>query len=394
MLYEKYIIAYVKRRRFMFRSANLSSEHFASKWHLPIKEDFYNYEATNVLGIRYANLPDSSEKEALLEEILKCWHGFLIKYLNMIVRGHLPPINSSAGMEAIKFLNLLSSIGKDKKSNAVYGEICRTLHLAFKQSSTDDIYDSLLMCLMRAVKKYDPRYVEKLRNVCEAIDSKCKGKHKKVGTVPEFTAYDIASKVGTDVNSYLRKLVKRGHLHSIADQKKKVIGYRRDAKNWPPSSVLFKNGPVGFTYAVQTYFRFYLHEYITRQMHSIESKEGMLQLDHRSPGDLSWSTMGDPGTPHSEGAFTDTDGHNWAADTLLMSLPLDVSTMDEDWVASTDDKLFRGLSKTERNILYLIYVKEYSISQIATIIGVDPKAVRSKRDDIMISLKSIIDKNK
>lgn len=370
----------------MFRSANLSSEHFASHWPVPTKDEFKSYEDTNVIGTRYANLEDGPAKEELMLELTQCFHGYLMKYLNMIVRGHLPPINSSAGMEGIKFLNLLSSSGQDKSSKA-YGEICRTLHLAFKQCTTDDIYDSLLMCLMRAVQKYDPRYVEKLSKVCDLIDKKCKGKYKKEAATPEFSAKDISVKMGIDVNSYLRKLVKRGYLRSISDNKKKVIGYRREVKGWPPPPVLFKNGPVGFTYAVQTYFRFYLHEYITHQMRSIESKEGMLQLDHRSVGDTSWESIGDIGIPNSDGAFIDSDGQHWSADTRLMSLPLDVSVMNEKWVANTEDKLFKQLEKSERNILYLIYVKEYSIAQIASIMGIDPKTVRFKRDEIMSYLR-------
>lgn len=369
----------------MFRTANLSSDHFASRWLVPTKEEFRGYEDTNILGIRYATLPNSSEKEDLLLELTQAFHGYIMKYVNMIVRGHLPPLNSAAGMEATKFLNLLSSSGSAEKSNSAYGEICRTLHLAFKQSTTDDIYDSLLMCLMRAVNKYDPFYVEKLRNVCGAIDVKCKGRPRRVGTTPEFSSQDIGKSIGTDVNSYLRKLVKRGHLKSIADSKKKVIGYRRNPQAWPPPPVLFKSGPVGFTYAVQTYFRFYLHEYITRQMHAIEAKEGMLQLDHRAVGDQ--HTGSDPGTPHADGAFTDTDGQHWAADTRLMHLPLDISTMDETWVQSTDDKLFRNLEISERNMLYLIYVKEFSVTQIAQIMGIDPKTVRAKRDEIMNYLR-------
>ena len=356
---------------------------------MPTKEEFHGYEDTNILGISYANSPEGPDKEAIMLELTQCFHGYLMKYLNMIVRGHLPPVNSNAGMEAIKFLNLLSSGGKDKP-NQVYGEICRTLHLAFKQSTTDDIYDSLLMCLMRAVKKYDPRYVEKLRKVCEVIDLKCKGRPRREGTTPEFTATEIASKlgkIGEDINSYLRKLVKRGHLRSIANSKKKVIGYRRDPKKWPPPPSSFKQGPVGFTYAVQTYFRFYLHEHITKQMRSIESKEGMLQLDHRATGDTSWGSMTDPGIPHAQGSFTDSDGQNWAADTNLMTLPMDISVMDDDWVNHTDDKLFRNMEKSERYILYAIYVKEFSVKQIATALGMDPNTVRTKRDEIMAYLK-------
>jgi hypothetical protein len=345
------------------------------------------FEETNALGVKYANLPEGNEKEEMLLHLSKCFHGYLMKYLNMVVRGHLPPMNTTAGTEAAKFLNLLSP-NKETKSSAVYGEICRTLHLAFKQSTTEDVYDSLLMCLMRAIKKYDPRYVEKLKKVCEVINEKCKGKARRPGTTPEFAGCDVSAALDMECNSYLRKLVKRGHLRSIADQKKKVIGYRREPKAWPPPDALFKSGPVGFTYAVQTYFRYYLHEHITRQMHSIESKEGMLQLDHRGSGDSSWGSMGDPGLPHAEGAFTDRDGSSWAADTTLMNLSLDISQMDEDWVKTTDDKLFKKLEVKERHLLYLIYVKELSISQIAALLDLDPKTVRARKDEIMNYLRA------
>lgn len=370
----------------MSRTLNLSSDHFASKWTVPSKDDMKSYQETNILGTKYANLPDSHEKEELMLQLTKSFHGYIMKYLNMIVRGHLPPMNTSAGTEAVKFLSLLSP-NRDDRSSAAYGEICRTLHLAFKQSTTEDIYDSLLICLIRAIKKYDPRYVEKLKKACDIIDGLCKGKSRRTGTIPEFAGRDVSAKMGMDCNSYLRKLVKRGYLRSIADNKKKVIGYRRDPKNWPPPPVLFKSGPVGFTYAVQTYFRYYLHEHITRQMHSIESKEGMLQLDHRSIGDTSWGSLADPGIPHADGAFTDTSGSSWAADTTLMNQSLDISEMDEDWVQNTDDKLFKKLEVKERHLLYLIYVKELSISQIAALLDIDPKTVRVRKDEIMDYLR-------
>lgn len=369
----------------MFRSANLSSAHFAHAWPVPVKGEFRSFEETNELGIKYAITPDGACKQDIMLELTRYFHGYIMKYLNMIVRGHLPPANSSSGGESIKFLKLLAPSGK-LGSNAVYGETCRTLHLAFKQATTDDIYDSLQLCLLRAINKYDPFYINKLKKVCETIDIKCKGKQRRISQTPEFTSQDIAGILKMDCNSYLRKLVKRSHLRSIANPKKKVIGYRRDPANWPPPPAMFKSGPVGFTYAVQTYFRFYLHEFITRQMHSIESKEGMLQLDHRKTSE--GASMPDAGTPHADGAFVDRDGSSWAADTKLMNLSFDLSTMDNNWVKDTDDKLFRNLEVTERQLLYYIYVKEYSISQIGEIMDLDPKTVRHKRDEIMLYLKA------
>src|SRR2546427_655054 len=116
----------------MFRVPTLSQEHFASKWTVPAKDDMKSYEETNARGVLYANLPDSQQKEDLLLELIQAFDPYLKKYLNMVLRGHLPPLNTPSGSEAIKFLNLLAS-GNREKSSSVYGEICRTLHLAFKQ---------------------------------------------------------------------------------------------------------------------------------------------------------------------------------------------------------------------------------------------------------------------
>src|SRR3954451_4110916 len=45
------------------------------------------------LGRRYAELPsESAEKEALLLELCQCFHPYLMKYLVMICRGHVPMI--------------------------------------------------------------------------------------------------------------------------------------------------------------------------------------------------------------------------------------------------------------------------------------------------------------
>lgn len=370
----------------MFRSANLSSAHPAHRWHIATSDTFQNYETVNELGVKYANLPDGTEKEEIMCALLECFHGYLMKYLNMVVRGHLPPIKSAAGQEAAKFLKLLAPKGTTD-GRLVLSNICHTLHLAFKQASTDDIYDSLLMCLMRAVKKYDPFYVEKVKRACEAIDARCKGKQKRAGLLPEFTTEDIAKDMGINCVGYLRKLVKLGHLYSISDTKKKVIGYRRVPKNWPPPDTLFKSGRVGFTYFIPLYFRFYLHEHISEQMRALESKEGVLQLDWRITGNVADGNTPDPGIPSADGAFTDASGATWAADVSLINLQLDVSSMTEEWVKETDDRLFRNLEVKERYLLYLLYVKEMKWADIASSMGADPKTVRAKYDDIMLYLR-------
>jgi hypothetical protein len=77
----------------------LPSSHYAAGWktdaaHRPLAE-------VNALGLRYAELPDeilsvgdrlvsNPEKEGLLLELCQCFHPYLMKYLVMICRGHVP----------------------------------------------------------------------------------------------------------------------------------------------------------------------------------------------------------------------------------------------------------------------------------------------------------------
>lgn len=368
------------------RSSNLSSIHYASTWVVPQVENFNDHETINALGLKYAATEDGVEKETYLLEIIKAFDPYLRKYMTMIIRGQLPPAKSPAGREANLFLRTLAPSGSSDERLAM-SNTCRTLHLAFKQATTDDIYDTLALCLMRAIKKYDPFYTEKVKRVCDEIISKCKGKPIRKGVKPEFTAAEITKRAGIESTGRLRLLVRRGHLASITDSKKKVIGYRRKVRSWPPPAKFFQSGPVGFTYFIPMYFRYYLHEYISDEMSAIESKEGMLQLDHRTSTDPNWGSVGDPGIPHADGAFTDSDGTSWAADVSLLNHILDISRMTIDWVNKTNDKLFRNMTKRERYILYLLFVKECKWAEIGTILKSDPQSIRKHYDEIIVYLR-------
>jgi hypothetical protein len=54
---------------------------------IPEEEQRNDLAAVNLLGYSYATAPDSAAKEAKLLEVLECFHGYLMKYLCMIVRG-------------------------------------------------------------------------------------------------------------------------------------------------------------------------------------------------------------------------------------------------------------------------------------------------------------------
>src|SRR5206468_458354 len=125
------------------------------------------------LGAEFVNLPEGQEKEKLLLEILQCFHGYLLKYVSMILRGHLPLQRNGRTKEVNKDTHLLLRcfIPREQAANrATLGAACRTLHLAFKGMEADEVYDQLMICMVKAIKRYDPYYSEKVKATVEAID--------------------------------------------------------------------------------------------------------------------------------------------------------------------------------------------------------------------------------
>jgi hypothetical protein len=76
----------------------------------------------------------------------------------------------------------------------------------------------------------------------------------------------------------IRVLVRHGYLASVSGPRKKVQGYKR-GPSWPPAQSFFESGPVGFTYFVTKWFRYYLQAFIPREVVEIGSKDEVLQLD-------------------------------------------------------------------------------------------------------------------
>jgi hypothetical protein len=204
----------------------------------------------------------------------------LIKYTNMVINGRLPSLKTAAGNDAAQFLKTLLPKGRPVTQTTLMNA-CHTLHLAFKQLTTDDVYDVMALCFLRTISRYDPFYTDKVRQVCEVISGQF-AKHK------QFSADDIAGAVGFDALGCLRMLVRKQYLASAHGAKKKVVGYTRGTQ-WPPPQSFFEAGPVGFTYFAQMWFRYYLNDYITQAMGELEAQDCVLQLNHRVIGTRDFS---------------------------------------------------------------------------------------------------------
>jgi hypothetical protein len=87
---------------------------------------------------------------------------------------------------------------------------CKTLHLTFKQATTEEIYDTLVFCLIKAARKYDPFYTDKVEEVCGIINVLPK----------QFTEQHLLDRVGYDCLGILRSLVRKHYLRSVTGRRR------------------------------------------------------------------------------------------------------------------------------------------------------------------------------
>ena len=230
----------------------LPERHYASGWK---NDDFVPRPAAEIteLARAYAELPDEAPaKQEKLLEICREFHPYLMKYLVMICRGHVPVWGAGQKSGAVNkdiktFIQFFLPKGSPV-NKATLGKAVRHLHLAFKGMEAEEIYDVLMEQFLKAVRKYDPRYTDKVKQVAEVLDEKLKQK--------EFTVADVNDYIDFDGNRYLRMLHRRGFLMPVYTQgsQKRVAGYSRTG-TWPPPASLFENGAIGFAYYLQTWFR-------------------------------------------------------------------------------------------------------------------------------------------
>ena len=188
------------------------------------------------------------EKEALLLELCQCFHPYLMKYLVMICRGHVPVMG---GGEMIGRLNkdvkpfLLYFLPKGQQLDwHTMNHIVKQFHLAFKGIETDEIYDILMAQLAATIKGYDPTYTEKVKLLVEAIQN-------ELSTRKQFSFADVNRHLDFDCDRYLRMLGRRGFLSPVKGEKdKRIVGFVRTA-TWPPPAEFFRSGAIGVAHYIQ-----------------------------------------------------------------------------------------------------------------------------------------------
>jgi len=361
----------------MPNNVTLDNTHYAAKWPLPKDSEFNDLQIVNQAGIDYALMHDGPTKEDKLLELVKYFHGYVYKYTDLIVAGHLPQMHYYNG-DTRRFLKyfLPKTETPDKQA---FAKVAKHLHLAFPQHTATDVYDVLNTLLLRCIKKYDPSYVDKIKEIVKIIGQLKKNKH--------ITLDQIQKRVRYDPTGSVRLLARKGYIHAVRGPGKKLIGYQT-TKEWPPSKEFLSSGPIGFVYFVQTWFRYYLQEHIDEQMKTLEARawEKMLQLEHRTTGGEEMDYTGD--VPHADGDLTDGSGHSWAADMSMVTKCLDLSAITPAWVEHTTDPLFTNMTYRERHLIYLYYVQEMPWKQIAETMKMSINQVQRIHNDILQFLKS------
>lgn len=362
------------------KNTNLDSNHYASDWELPTELKVNDLQVVNQAGIVYSNSSNGPDKQAALLQILQWYHGYVMKYVDMIVRGHLHTYKNKVSKDSRALLKYF--ISKDEPiTTESLTKAVKNLHLAFQGQTATEIYNILIVLLIRAINKYDAKYSEKIHVVVKILN---KFPKKKL-----FTINRIKKRINFDPASQLKVLARHEYIVVVKNKKNRVAGYK--IKNWPPKKSFLDSGPIGFSYVVQMWFRYYLRDYIDNQMQTLEARawDKTVQLGHGHNPESDLDTYMDEGSiPHAHGQVTDDKGQNWAADTSLMNSSLDISVMSLEWVESTDDKLFRNMTKLERRILYMYYVSELTWKQISAKLGMSLNQLQNIHNGILEYLKS------
>ncbi len=250
----------------------LSPSHYAFNW--SSDQNQFSPDEITKLGRLYHDLPDGPAREEVFLQIVQAFHNYIVKYVDMICRGHLATFKWQPNRDSASFLSYFLAPGETPNKTTLF-RICRTLHLAFIGQSYDEVYNILAGMIVKAVVSYDPDYAEKVKAVADAI-----GDGEDLDSTV-FTAADLGLEAESD--KQLRWLARKGYLETVKDPDPKtprVIGYR--LVKWLPKKGVLTSKPIGMTYHIQRSFKFALQSHITQKMGEIETRRmGGYQLEVR-----------------------------------------------------------------------------------------------------------------
>jgi hypothetical protein len=165
----------------------------------------------------------------------------------MIGRGHVPTYRGKINSDAAAFLTYFRPKGT-QLTVPIANQVARSLHLAFKNMDSGEIYDVLMEQFLAAVAKYDPNYTGKVKKVVECIDH-------ELSKDTQIRISDVNRHLEFDSDRYIRLLTRRGFLTPVKGEDGKTEWKR--SEQWPPPAEFFNSGAIGLAYYLQTWFRYY-----------------------------------------------------------------------------------------------------------------------------------------
>jgi hypothetical protein len=369
-----------------FSNFNLSSHHYAHSWSkdIPLTPD-----QITELGIQFVSSSETSKPDILLE-IIKAFHPYLLKYTRMVLFGWIYTNDKhkkgKISKDSVAVLKVFLPRGS-APTLANLSKVAKTLHLAFKNQSADEVYNIMASFVMRAVNKYDPYYTDKVREITAAITSKIKPEK-------QFKPEDL--KLSFNPAQQLHWMVKKGFL-TMGDTKEPKNNpiFRRPPKEttWPPPAEILDAKPIGLTYHIQRLFFTYLQRHINSVMSEIETKEETIQLGIDSTfadsllGGHKRSWLTDNHSLPPDKAMNYIQEARWKTEASRQDAHIDIGQIDLHWVETNEDPLFRDLQKEERLLVYLVYTKDLSIPQAAKTLQKTVVSTRRMLDKIHKALQ-------
>jgi len=142
----------------------LPAHHYAAGW--KTEGGIKTLAEIDELGRRYA---EGRDKDALLE-LCRAFHPYLMKYLVLICRGHLPIYAQNQhgyriNRDVEQFVRYFLPRG-EMITPASMAKVARHFHLAFKEKDAGEIYDIFMELFIAAANKYDPNYTGKVKRGC------------------------------------------------------------------------------------------------------------------------------------------------------------------------------------------------------------------------------------
>ncbi|MGI9073841.1 MAG: hypothetical protein ACR2JB_21560 [Bryobacteraceae bacterium] len=247
--------------------------------------------------------------------------------------------------------------------------------------NADEIYDSLMLCMVKSIRRYDPYYNGKVKAVAGLIDGFFHDRKKLIVSA-------ISGKLGYDGASYLRLLAKHLFLVSVGSLNGEVT-YER-AELWPPPKAFFHSGAVGLSYVASKWFRYFLVDHINSRMSELEAKEGVFQLHTASGliedyGQDDNRNTSDRGTPHRFGNLTNPrTGLSVSTDLSLTKMPIDIGSMSLAWVSGTQAGLLADLTKRDRHLLYCVFARSMDWESIGQTFDISMREAKRWYGEILI----------